>query len=162
AWSRHRPTRYEQTPSTVRSESHAGSPSVHTCIRLVNPYLSRNGVYVPLTPGHSARQSVATLPPPGIRGAWKPAASAAGCSIPRVENPVTPLVVAVWRAVFTVVGSGVYPAPTQGPSAPQLSFSEHMAPPTMQVPVLKRAITSAASSEEPGLMPAIASSVGVY
>src|SRR5262249_58158750 len=78
------------------------------------PCLARNGVLVALTPCHSARQSVVTGPPPGTSGSLKVPASASGCTTAKVEKLVTPLVVAVCRAVFTVVGSGVVPAPTQG------------------------------------------------
>src|SRR5262249_14836575 len=147
------PTRNGQVPWAARSASHAGSPPVQTWVRFGKPCLSRNGVLVALTPCHSARQSVVTGPPPGTSGSLKVPASASGCTTAKVEKLVTPLVLTVCRAVLTVVGSGVYPAPTHGPLAPQLPVSVHTAPPTIQVPVLKRPITRGASLGGPGGVP---------
>ena len=80
---------------------------MHAWVRLGKPALSRKGVLVALATCHSARQSVATLPPPGTSGRWKPPASAAGCTTAKVEKLVTPLVLTVCSVVSTLEGSGV-------------------------------------------------------
>src|SRR5207244_2729916 len=63
----------------------------------------------------------------------------------------------------TIVSTnGVQLVPVHGPLAPQSPFSEHAAPPTVHVPRLNEAMTSALSAAEPGVMPAAASSLVVY
>src|SRR5262249_59608061 len=116
------PTRNVQVPSTVRSLSHAGSPSVQVCVLLTRPFRSRKGVLFGFGTWNSPRQSVAALPPPGTSGSWNVPANAAGSPTAKVEKLVTPVGLAGWAVVSIVVGSAGELVPREGPLAPPVVF----------------------------------------
>ena len=94
---RRRPGRGTRSPGTCTCRRRCGrrrTPDRRRCrpgSGSGSPCLSRKGVLVGFATCHSPRQSVATLPPPGTSGSWKPPGERVGVHARRsVEKLVTP------------------------------------------------------------------------